>query len=100
MIHVSAQTVEASRVFQSVISWLETQDTQSAPQTHFHGRWRCSFVTGGRTKFVVVRSGVNSRYDVMRSIFIALPPSIASLSALLRNGALRTKSMPTGQSNG
>ena len=38
------------------------------------------------------------RQDVMRSIFIAFPPSIASLSALLRNGALRMKSMPTGHS--
>ena len=45
-------------------------------------------------------AGVAAVYDVIRSIFIAFPPSIASLSALLRNGALRMKSMPTGQSNG
>ena len=34
------------------------------------------------------------------SNFIAFPPRIASLSALLKNGALRTKSIPTGQSKG
>jgi len=55
---------------------------------------------------VVVDIG-NGRYGrVMRrayaifSSFIALPPRIASLSALLRNFALSTKSTPTGQSNG
>lgn len=41
-----------------------------------------------------------SGQDVIRSIFIALPPRIASFSVLFRNGALRTKSIPTGQSNG
>ena len=39
-------------------------------------------------------------YPVIRRSLIRFPPRIASLSALLKKGALRTKSIPTGQSKG
>ncbi len=55
--------------------------THSSP-----GSWRIAVAKG--------------RYDAMRRSLIRLPPRIASLSALLRKGALRTKSMPIGQSKG
>src|SRR5438067_11101440 len=45
-------------------------------------------------------SAASRRQDVMRRSLIKFPPRIASFCALLRNGALRMKSMPIGQSNG